>query len=96
MGVYRFMGSEKLFRQAIARPVNYISYQTKALDGKGHDVAIYFEMDSHKAFCAGQSTQMYEKNGLVLMKTGRENQKLWVNKGKKYPAWGRSEWVPIS
>lgn len=85
MGVYRFMGSEKLFMQAIARPVNYISYQTKALDGKGHDVAIYFEMDSHKAFCAGQSTQMYEKNGLVLMKTGRENQKLWVNKGKKYP-----------
>lgn len=72
----------------LSRPVNYISYQAKALDGKEHDVAIYFEMDPHKAFRAGQSTEMYEKDGWVMMKTGRENQKLWVDKLKDAPAWG--------
>ena len=41
--------------ELLSRPVNYISYQAKALDGKEHDVAIYFEMDPHKAFRAGQS-----------------------------------------
>ena len=74
--------------ELLSRPVNYISYQAKALDGKEHDVAIYFEMDPHKAFRAGQSTEMYEKDGWVMMKTGRENQKLWVDKLKDAPAWG--------
>lgn len=74
--------------EALPRPVNYISYQAKALDGKEHEVSIYFEMDPHKAFRAGQSTQMYEKDGLVLMKTGREDQKLWVDKENDAPAWG--------
>lgn len=74
--------------EQFARPVNYISYQVQASDGKKHDVEIYFEMDPHKAFGAGQSTEMYEKNGVVLMKTGTENQKLWVDKGKDAPAWG--------
>ena len=66
--------------ELLSRPVNYISYQAKALDGKEHDVAIYFEMDPHKAFRAGQSTEMYEKAGWVMLKPGRENQKLWVDK----------------
>lgn len=74
--------------ELLSRPVNYISYQAKALDGKEHDVAIYFEMDPHKAFRAGQSTEMYEEDGWVMMKTGRENQKLWVDKLKDAPAWG--------
>ncbi|MDD3038304.1 glutaminase family protein [Bacteroides sp.] len=74
--------------ETLARPVNYISYQVKALDDKEHDVAIYFEMDPHEAFDAGQSTQMYEKDGLVLMKTGKENQKLWVDKDREDRAWG--------
>lgn len=74
--------------ETLARPVNYISYQAKALDGKEHDVSIYFEIDPHKAFRAEQSTQIYEKDGLVLMKTGRENQKLWVDKENDAPAWG--------
>ena len=74
--------------ETFARPVNYISYQAKALDDKEHDVAIYFEVDPHKAFDAGQSTQMYEKDGLALMKTGKENQKLWVNKEREDRAWG--------
>ncbi|MDD3038317.1 glutaminase family protein [Bacteroides sp.] len=74
--------------EVLSRPVNYISYQAKALDGKEHNVAIYFELDPHKAFRAGQSTQMYEKDGLVLMKTGRENQELWVDKEKDAPGWG--------
>lgn len=74
--------------ETFARPVNYISYQAKALDGKKHDVAIYFEMDPHKAFRAGQSTRIYNKDGLTLMKTGREDQKLWVDKEKDAPAWG--------
>ena len=73
--------------ELLSRPVNYISYQAKALDGKEHDVAIYFEMDP-QAFRAGQSTEMYEKDGWVMMKTGRENQKLWVDKLKDAPAWG--------
>lgn len=74
--------------KTLARPVNYISYQAKALDGKEHDVAVYFEIDPHKAFRAGQSTQMYEKDGLALMKTGQENQKLWVDKEKGERSWG--------
>ncbi|WP_077155532.1 glutaminase family protein [Bacteroides bouchesdurhonensis] len=74
--------------ETLARPVNYISYQAKALDNNEHDVAIYFEIDPHKAFDAGQSTQMYEKDGLALMKTGKENQKLWVNKEREDRAWG--------
>ncbi|WP_455963055.1 glutaminase domain-containing protein [Bacteroides bouchesdurhonensis] len=74
--------------ETLARPVNYISYQAKALDNNEHDVAIYFEIDPYKAFDAGQSTQMYEKDGLALMKTGKENQKLWVNKEREDRAWG--------
>lgn len=74
--------------KVLSQPVNYISYQAKALDGKEHDVAIYFEVDPHKTFRAGQTTQIYEKDGLVLMKTGRENQKLWVDKEKDAPGWG--------
>ena len=74
--------------ETLARPVNYISYQAKALDGKEHDVAVYFEIDPHKAFRAGQSTQIYEKDGLALMKTGQENQKLWVDKEKDGRSWG--------
>lgn len=74
--------------ETLSRPVNYISYQTKALDDKEHDVSIYFEMDPHKALGAGRSTQMYEKDGLVMMKTGKENQKLWENKDRDEPAWG--------
>ncbi|WP_223225797.1 DUF4964 domain-containing protein [Bacteroides luhongzhouii] len=52
--LYCFMGSEKLSMQAIAHSVNYISYQAKALDGKKHDGAIYFEVDSSSAL------QLYE------------------------------------
>ncbi len=74
--------------ETLSRPINYISYQAKALDGEKHDVDIYFEMDPHKVLRAGQSTEMYEKSGLVLMKTGREGQKLWVDKEKDGPAWG--------
>ena len=44
--------------ETLARPVNYISYQAKALDGKEHDVAVYFEIDPHKAFRAGQSLSL--------------------------------------
>ena len=58
------------------------------MDGKEHDVAVYFEIDPHKAFRAGQSTQMYEKDGLSLMKTGQENQKLWVDQEKDGRSWG--------
>ena len=58
------------------------------MDGKEHDVAVYFEIDPHKAFRAGQSTQIYEKDGLALMKTGQENQKLWVDKEKDGRTWG--------
>lgn len=77
--------------EVFSRPINYISYKAKALDGKNHDVSIYFELDPHKAFQAGQSTQIYEKSGFVLMKTGKESQKLWVNKDKDkdFPAWGK-------
>lgn len=72
----------------LSRPVNFISYQAKALDGKEHDIDIYFEIDPHKAFRAGQSTQIYHKEGWLMVKTGRENQKLWVDKLKDAPAWG--------
>lgn len=47
--------------ELLSRPVNYISYQAKALDGKEHDVAIYFEMDPHKAFRAGSLRRCMKK-----------------------------------
>ena len=74
--------------ETAARPVNYISYRAKSLDGKEHDVSIYFEVDPHRAFRAGQSTELIERGGLTLMRTGRENQELWVDKENDAPAWG--------
>ncbi len=74
--------------ETLARPVNYISYRAKSLDGKAHDVSIYFEVDPHRAFRAGQSTELIERDGLTLMRTGRERQELWVDKEKDAPAWG--------
>ena len=74
--------------EALARPVNYLSYKVKAKDGKPHDVDIYFEMNPQQAFHAGQSTRLYEKGGLTLVKTGKENQKLWTNEDKVRVGWG--------
>ena len=72
----------------LSQPVNYISYRAKSLDNKEHDVAIYFEMDPHKAFQSGQGTQLYEKDGMKLVKTGKESQQLWVDEDNDTPAWG--------
>ena len=44
---------------------------------------VYFEIDPHKAFRAGQSTQMYERGTVSYEETGQENQKLWVDQEKR-------------
>lgn len=80
----RLPGDERMWKL----PVNYISYRVKALDGKRHDVSVCFEMRPDEAFDAGQSTQVYRKNGWTLVKTGKENQELWADKSKDTPAWG--------
>lgn len=73
--------------EAVARPVNYISYQAVPLDGKEHKVDIYFELDPHIALKADEM-KFQEKEGTLVLKAGNTKQKLWMNPEKDAPAWG--------
>ncbi|MDU1889770.1 MAG: DUF4965 domain-containing protein [Dysgonomonas sp.] len=68
----------------MSRPVNYISYDVKSLDGKNHDVQIYFEATPNWALnvpAQGNSGEAYEKDGLLFLKTGSTNQKVLGKRG---------------
>ena len=68
----------------VSRPVNYIYYDVKALDGKDHDVQIYFEASPLWAVNeANQNTsgEGFEKDGLLFLKTGNVNQKILGKRG---------------
>ncbi|MBK5721334.1 DUF4965 domain-containing protein [Dysgonomonas sp. Marseille-P4677] len=68
----------------VSRPVNYISYDVKSLDGKDHDVEIYFEAAPHWALnvpSQANNAEGFEKDGLLFLKTGGVNQKILGKRG---------------
>ena len=61
----------------MSRPVNYISYDVRSLDGKEHDVQIYFEAAPNwVSFLRNQPTEVtaYSQDGLSFTKMGRTEQ----------------------
>ncbi|KAA6329083.1 hypothetical protein EZS27_022075, partial [termite gut metagenome] len=68
----------------VSRPVNYISYNINSLDGKEHDVQIYFEAAPDWALnipSQNNAGESYEKGGLVFLKTGSTEQNILGRKG---------------
>jgi hypothetical protein len=68
----------------LSRPVNYITWQIKSLDGKNHDVQIYFETTPEFAInTLNQSvtSDMFTENGLTYLKTGTVDQPVLAKKG---------------
>ncbi|MFV0390906.1 MAG: glutaminase domain-containing protein [Paludibacteraceae bacterium] len=68
----------------LARPVNYISYETNSNDGNNHDVELYFEAASNWALnipYQPAKTESIEKNGLIYLKTGSTEQPVLKKKG---------------
>ena len=61
----------------MSRPVNYISYDVRSLDGKEHDVQLYFEAAPNwVSFLRNQPTEVtaYSQDGLSFTKMGRTEQ----------------------
>lgn len=68
----------------VSRPVNYISYDINSLDGKDHDVQIYFEAAPNWALnipSQESKAEGFEKDGLLFLKTGSVNQKVLGKRG---------------
>ena len=68
----------------VSRPVNYISYDINSLDGKDHDVQIYFEAAPNWALnipSQESKAEGFEKDGLLFLKTGSANQKVLGKRG---------------
>lgn len=68
----------------MASPINYISYQVNANDGKEHDVQIYFEATPEWAVNkVGQPVEFdrFEKNGITYLKTGTKEQPVLERRG---------------
>ncbi len=68
----------------VSRPVNYITYNVKANDGKKHEVQVYFEASPRWAvdYAVQQTeTESFEKNGLVYLKAGTLSQNVLAKKG---------------
>ena len=68
----------------LSRPVSYVTYSTKSMDGKSHDVQIYFEATPEWAIDSyGQAvaSQKVDANGLVLLKAGAKTQNVLGRKG---------------
>jgi len=68
----------------ISRPVNYISYEINSLDGKDHDVQLYFEAAPHWALdypVQANQGEGYEKDNLIFLKTGSKEQAILGKKG---------------
>ena len=68
----------------VSRPVNYISYDVKANDGKKHDVKVYFEASPLWAVDYPNqktATHCFEDGGLVYLKSGTLSQDILAKKG---------------
>ena len=76
----------------ISRPVNYIAYETRSLDGKAHDVQIYFEASPACAVNTPEQESAgngFRKNGLMFVRTGSKEQKVLQRKGDQIKIdWG--------
>lgn len=70
--------------ELLSRPVNYISYEVKSNDNQPHNVEIYLEAGIQWALnhlSQDSETEMLEKNGMVLLKTGSKQQDILGKKG---------------
>lgn len=68
----------------LSRPVNYISYEVKANDGKKHNIELYFEASPYWAIDQPLQETVadgYEKDGLIYLKTGSKAQDILAKKG---------------
>ncbi|WP_423130295.1 glutaminase domain-containing protein [Gaoshiqia sp. Z1-71] len=68
----------------ISRPVNYIYYNVRSLDGEKHDVQIYFEASPNWALNIPSQENRgggFEKDGLLFLKTGSVKQKVLGKRG---------------
>lgn len=78
--------------ELISRPVNYISYETRSLDGAAHDVQIYFEASPACAVNTADQQSVgsgYRKNDLLFVRTGSKEQNVLQRKGDQIKIdWG--------
>jgi hypothetical protein len=68
----------------LSRPVNYITWQVRSLDGKNHSAEIYFEASPEWAVNTINQPVTAERvtqNGLIYLKTGTVEQPLLAKKG---------------
>jgi len=68
----------------LSRPVNYISYDTRSTDGRGHDVQIYFEATPEWAVDHISQEVSLEKGkteGLTYFKAGTTEQAILAKQG---------------
>ncbi|MDR2384179.1 MAG: DUF4965 domain-containing protein [Tannerella sp.] len=68
----------------LSRPVNYISYAITPSDGQAHDVQLYLEASPAWALDKPHQqsvSEIYEKDGLVFLKSGSRLQKVLEKKG---------------
>ena len=76
----------------ISRPVNYITYETRSLDGAAHDVQIYFEASPACAVNTADQESVgngYRKNDLLFVRTGSKEQNVLQRKGDRIKIdWG--------
>lgn len=68
----------------VSRPVSYVSWNLKSLDGKKHDAEIYFDISGYA--CINQKGQKVnweqkESNGLVMLKMGTQDQPILQRAG---------------
>jgi len=70
--------------ELISRPVNYISYDVTAADGKDHDIQVYFEAAPNWALDKALQPSVsdtFSKDNLLFLKTGSTDQKILGKKG---------------
>ena len=77
----------------MSRPVNYIAYDVKSLDGQPHDVQLYFEAAPNwVSFLRNQPTaaEAYSRDGLTFTKLGRTEQNVLGREREAtyYTNWG--------
>jgi hypothetical protein len=68
----------------LSRPINYITWQVKSLDGQNHDVQIYFEASPEFAvnkINQSITSDMFTENGLTYLKTGTIEQPVLEKSG---------------
>ncbi|MFV0377066.1 MAG: glutaminase domain-containing protein [Mangrovibacterium sp.] len=70
--------------ELVSRPVNYLSYEVNAIDGKKHDIQLYFE--ASPLWAVDQPSQeseawSFEKDGLTYLKTGSRSQEILAKRG---------------